>query len=221
MGAGHDHDTKVVETFAVPGRARGTVGFTHVFRNVDRAFYLRLRGSDATASTPGATPCWTCSATTTRGRTSGSTRTRWFGAVCPSVEGPAAHTDHVWLSALDERGLDADVVTTGGGDTGPYRGWGTHRPPGPPWPRSPAPPRTGRPPSSCRPSRMAPRVGPTTSPASRARGCSHSTQWVPATASPAAAPHQHPTCRSLTPISPHRHPSPRPTRTQGWLRSRA
>lgn len=30
----------------MPGTARGTVRFTHVFRSVDRAFYLRLRGSD-------------------------------------------------------------------------------------------------------------------------------------------------------------------------------
>lgn len=39
-------ETKLVETFAVPGRAKGKVRFTHVFRNVDRAFYVRLRGSD-------------------------------------------------------------------------------------------------------------------------------------------------------------------------------
>lgn len=38
--------TTVVETFAVPGKARGKVRFTHTFRAVDRAFYLRLRGSD-------------------------------------------------------------------------------------------------------------------------------------------------------------------------------
>ncbi len=51
-GAAADRDalsapeTKLVETFEVPGGARGRVRFTHVFRNVDRAFYLRLRGSD-------------------------------------------------------------------------------------------------------------------------------------------------------------------------------
>jgi hypothetical protein len=51
-GAAADRDamtapeTKVVETFEVPGGARGRIRFTHVFRNVDRAFYLRLRGSD-------------------------------------------------------------------------------------------------------------------------------------------------------------------------------
>lgn len=38
--------TTVVETFAVPGSARGRIRFTHTFRAVDRAFYLRLRGSD-------------------------------------------------------------------------------------------------------------------------------------------------------------------------------
>ncbi|WP_291409618.1 hypothetical protein [Actinophytocola sp.] len=38
--------TSVVETFEVPSRARGKVRFTHVFRNVDRAFYLRLLGTD-------------------------------------------------------------------------------------------------------------------------------------------------------------------------------
>jgi hypothetical protein len=38
--------TSVVETFAVPAGARGKVRFTHVFPRVDRAFYLRLRGSD-------------------------------------------------------------------------------------------------------------------------------------------------------------------------------
>jgi hypothetical protein len=39
-------ETTVVETFAVPGKARGKVRFTHTFRGVDRAFYVRLRGSD-------------------------------------------------------------------------------------------------------------------------------------------------------------------------------
>jgi hypothetical protein len=39
-------ETTVVETFEVSSRARGTVRFTHVFRNVERAFYLRLRGTD-------------------------------------------------------------------------------------------------------------------------------------------------------------------------------
>jgi hypothetical protein len=38
--------TSVVETFAVPGGARGRIRFTHTFPRVDRAFYLRLRGSD-------------------------------------------------------------------------------------------------------------------------------------------------------------------------------
>jgi hypothetical protein len=38
--------TTIVETFAVPGAASGTIRFTHTFRAVDRAFYLRLRGSD-------------------------------------------------------------------------------------------------------------------------------------------------------------------------------
>ncbi|HEX6360506.1 PHP domain-containing protein [Actinophytocola sp.] len=38
--------TAVVETFAVPAGARGKIRFTHVFPRVDRAFYLRLRGSD-------------------------------------------------------------------------------------------------------------------------------------------------------------------------------
>jgi hypothetical protein len=38
--------TAVVETFTVPGSARGKIRFTHTFRAVDRAFYLRLRGSD-------------------------------------------------------------------------------------------------------------------------------------------------------------------------------
>jgi hypothetical protein len=39
-------ETTVVETFAVSGRAHGTVRFTHTFRDVERAFFLRLRGSD-------------------------------------------------------------------------------------------------------------------------------------------------------------------------------
>ncbi|MBB5957025.1 hypothetical protein FHS29_003618 [Saccharothrix tamanrassetensis] len=38
--------TRVVETFEVARTARGTVRFRHTFRNVERAFYLRLRGSD-------------------------------------------------------------------------------------------------------------------------------------------------------------------------------
>ncbi|MBB5159551.1 PHP domain-containing protein [Saccharopolyspora phatthalungensis] len=38
--------TKVVKTFEVPGKARGAVRFTHVFKGVDGPFYLRLRGSD-------------------------------------------------------------------------------------------------------------------------------------------------------------------------------
>ncbi|MBP2336845.1 hypothetical protein JOF41_003023 [Saccharothrix coeruleofusca] len=37
--------TSVVKTFEVGG-ARGEVRFTHTFRDVDRSFYLRLRGSD-------------------------------------------------------------------------------------------------------------------------------------------------------------------------------
>lgn len=38
--------TSVVKTFEVARTARGTVKFTHTFRTVDTAFYLRLRGSD-------------------------------------------------------------------------------------------------------------------------------------------------------------------------------
>ncbi len=30
----------------MPGKARGAVRFTHVFKGVDGPFYLRLRGSD-------------------------------------------------------------------------------------------------------------------------------------------------------------------------------
>lgn len=36
--------------------------------------------------------------------------TWWLGAVCPPVDGPAAHADHVLLSIMD--GLDADLVCT-------------------------------------------------------------------------------------------------------------
>ncbi|NUT91775.1 MAG: histidinol-phosphatase, partial [Saccharothrix sp.] len=38
--------TSVLKTFEVSRAARGTVRFTHTFRNVENAFYLRLRGSD-------------------------------------------------------------------------------------------------------------------------------------------------------------------------------
>ncbi|WP_433261996.1 PHP domain-containing protein [Actinosynnema sp. CS-041913] len=38
--------TTVLKTFEVARTARGTVKFTHTFRDVDRSFYLRLRGSD-------------------------------------------------------------------------------------------------------------------------------------------------------------------------------
>ncbi|MFE2751659.1 hypothetical protein ACFXGA_06610 [Actinosynnema sp. NPDC059335] len=38
--------TQVVGQFEVPRTARGTVRFTHAFRRVEGAFYLRLRGSD-------------------------------------------------------------------------------------------------------------------------------------------------------------------------------
>lgn len=49
-------ETAVVETFAVPGAARGRIRFTHTFRAVDRAFYLRLRGSDGNRLDPAGNP---------------------------------------------------------------------------------------------------------------------------------------------------------------------
>ncbi|WP_309112122.1 PHP domain-containing protein [Saccharothrix sp.] len=38
--------TEVLKTFEVARTARGAIRFTHTFRNVENAFYLRLRGSD-------------------------------------------------------------------------------------------------------------------------------------------------------------------------------
>ncbi|MFD7659606.1 PHP domain-containing protein [Actinosynnema sp. NPDC059797] len=48
--------TEVVKTFEVARTARGAVRFTHTFRNVDTAFYLRLRGSDGNRLTPDGGP---------------------------------------------------------------------------------------------------------------------------------------------------------------------
>lgn len=48
--------TAVVETYQVPGNARGKIRFTHVFRGVDRAFYLRLRGTDGNRLDPAGNP---------------------------------------------------------------------------------------------------------------------------------------------------------------------
>lgn len=48
--------TKVVKTYEVSRNARGPVRFTHVFKGVDRPFYLRLRGSDGNRLTPDGGP---------------------------------------------------------------------------------------------------------------------------------------------------------------------
>lgn len=48
--------TSVVKTFEVAGAARRHIRFTHVFRRVERSFYLRLRGTDGNRLTSGGDP---------------------------------------------------------------------------------------------------------------------------------------------------------------------
>ncbi|MGW3471236.1 PHP domain-containing protein [Saccharopolyspora sp. NPDC000995] len=48
--------TKVVKTFEVASSARRQVRFTHVFKGVDRPFYLRLRGGDGNRLTADGDP---------------------------------------------------------------------------------------------------------------------------------------------------------------------